>query len=69
LSDHKTRVEVRDGQLTLKLYDEGGRDRNIAIASLTISYVGSLPGWSAAGSVKRNGELQAAHDAYFASLI
>jgi fibronectin type 3 domain-containing protein len=69
LSDHKTRVEVRDGQLTLKLYDEGGRDRNIAIASLTISYVGSLPGWSAAGSVKRNGESQAAHDAYFASLI
>jgi hypothetical protein len=68
LSDHKHRVEVRDGQLTLRLYDEGGRDRSIAIASLTITYVGSLSEAFPTTKSKQTAAWQLAHDAYFASL-
>jgi fibronectin type 3 domain-containing protein len=68
LSDHKHRVEVRDGQLTLRLYDEGGRDRSIAIASLTITYVGSLSDAVPTATNKQTAAWQFAHDAYFASL-
>jgi hypothetical protein len=59
---------VRDGQLTLRLYDEGGRDRSIAIASLTITYVGSLSDAVPTATNKQTAAWQFAHDAYFASL-
>ena len=40
--DSKTyQVTVADGQLTVRLKDLGGRDKNVAITGLTVSYVGA----------------------------